>query len=251
MQKTVAAHVVNQHRAGFALPQLPARRIDSPYCRPSRNPKPRCAVCRLVHRAAPFAQIRIVRRKALEVLFSLENPRAVLELVQVQPPWAGVHVASQKGRAEVLAKDPVFVSLRHRRVPRMKCVGHRARLQHTNRSRKSTIQRAMQILGRNRRAQCEARHLGQCVNPRVGTAGALRQRRLPANPPQRGLQFALNGRQPRLHLPALEVSPVISQGDLPGPESSIGLGAIGHGIRCIQPTRCRRCACTGRLSHRP
>ena len=71
---------------------------------------------------------------------------------------------------------------------------------------------------RNGSAQGKARHLGQCVDSGVGAAGALRQRRLAGDAAQRGLQFALDGRQAGLHLPALEVGAVVGQGQLPGLE---------------------------------
>jgi hypothetical protein len=62
------------------------------------------------------------------------------------------------------------------------------------------------------------------MNPGVGSAGSLRQRRLAGNASKGGLQLALYRALPRLHLPTVEIGPVVGQGHLPGLQ---GRGELG------------------------
>lgn len=92
----------------------------------------------------------------------------------------------------------------------------------------------MQVLGRDGSAELEAGDLGKRVDACIRAAGALRERRLAGDAAERRLQFALDGREAGLNLPALKIGAVVSEGELPGLEVRGGLVAIGQGSRWIR-----------------
>src|ERR1700749_4861661 len=114
----------------------------------------------------------------------------------------------------------------------MKSVGHGLRFENANRLRQGTIQRAMEVLSRNRRLHREARYLPQSVPAGVGPSRSLRQRSLADNAFESLLKLALNGPFVRLHLPAVEVCAVVRQGQLPRRRSGGFVNVVGHRNLC-------------------
>ncbi len=114
----------------------------------------------------------------------------------------------------------------------MKCTWCYSRLDNSNGWGERPVESALQVFCRYRGSKRKTCHLAERMNAGIGAPRALGQGRFPANPPQRRLQFSLDGSFSRLHLPAAEIRAVVGQGQLPGLERGLGLGGFDHGNNC-------------------
>ena len=90
---------------------------------------------------------------------------------------------------------------------------------YADRGRKRAVERTKQIRRRDVGLESDGRNLRQRVHAGVGTARALRKRALAGvlttDTFEGGGQFALNGSEAGLHLPAVEIRAVVSENELP------------------------------------
>ena len=82
----------------------------------------------------------------------------------------------------------------------------------------------------------EAGHLAEGMYAGIGASGTLGQGCLTGHPPERGLQFSLDGGPAGLDLPSAEIASVVGKGSLPVLRFT-GLRSLGQNC-VLSVTRC-------------
>src|ERR1700722_4690627 len=245
VEEAVATDAVDDELAVLGGALFPCRREDGADGRLRRH-RGRFYFLDLGFNEIGFAvsEVGIGCGKAEEVVLAFKEARARLERIERKRPRAGVDVAGEEGRAEerrriCCAQDAVFVSFGDGGMARMKGALDSFGFGDADRWRKCAIDGAEQIAGRDGGAKSEACNLRERVDPGVGAAGALRERRFSRDAAERRLKLTLDGWKAGLHLPALEVGSVVGQCELPGLKAGFRLGIraglrlIGHWFRCF------------------
>ena len=135
-----------------------------------------------------------------------------LHPLHVERPVERVDVARHPWRTDLGLKNAIFIGLGSRGVPGVELRVGMLRRQHTNRSRKGAVERAVQVFRGNGRLQFDGGHLGARVNAGISPSATLRQDALPGNVLNCVRKFTLDRWLLGLNLPAAKVRAVICDG---------------------------------------
>ena len=137
-------------------------------------------------------------------------------------------VGTLKGRTDFVAKDAVFVQLRHGVVTGVESGRYVFHIGDANRPGQQMVHGAEKIYTWNGTGGGEGGHLGDSVDAGIGAAAALNKNWRFGKSEKDTLEFALHRHQTGLDLPAVEVGAVIGNGDADTP---FGLISRHYGSR--------------------
>lgn len=149
-----------------------------------------------------------------EVVFAFKQQGCFRHASFVERIRMMVHVAALEGRADLFAENAVFVSLRNGVMTGMKTLVNLLGGEYADLPWQQAVHSAAEIFQWNGVFQGECSHLAQGVHACVGSSGPNDRNRGALDFRQNLLQHSLDGRQPRLNLPTMEVRPIVSERDL-------------------------------------
>jgi hypothetical protein len=121
------------------------------------------------------------------------------------------HIARHKRRTNRPSINPIPISLRPCRMPRMKIRRYFRDLRYSHRRRQNVIQCLHKIPHRHRRLRPKCRHLRQCMHPRIRPPRSLRQYFFAGDSSNCRGKCPLHRCRVRLHLPSRELRSVIGE----------------------------------------
>src|SRR5690348_1535954 len=133
------------------------------------------------------------------------NHRALIERKRVM-----INPATLEGRADLIAKDSVFVCLAPRVKARMEIERCFLDVTDANGRRQQPVDGTAEIINRNGIVQTDSCHLCQCMNTGIGSPGTLHLHSAALNDSNYRFEHTLDGRQIRLNLPSMKICPVVS-----------------------------------------
>ena len=147
-------------------------------------------------------------------MLAFELPRGLGHCSLVKRPRIVQRAAVFKRRQHAAAINSITVRLSLRLPARVKFRAHFFGGGHADRRRQQRVQRALKFRRRQRGLRLEMRHLAQSVYARICAARALDEDLFLRDLASRVNDRALNRADSRLQLPAMEVRPVVRNGEL-------------------------------------
>lgn len=151
----------------------------------------------------------------------------VLEGGEVERKWAVPDVGSEHGGTDAVdcgrngwgiedaGKDAVLVGFTEGAVAGVEALGRDFDGEDANTGREGSIERAMEVCGRDRNGESEGGYLGQSMDAGVGTAGSLGEDGLSCDAFDCLGQGALDGGLVGLDLPAVVAGSIVGESGFP------------------------------------
>src|ERR1044072_8783930 len=147
-------------------------------------------------------------------MLTLERPRAHHHALSIERVREMVRIRPLERATDFTPHDTVFVGLSLSVETWMELRINLLRREHPDGVRQQAIDRAAQIVERNRVLDAERRHLSERVNPCIGAPRPGHVHRAPLHPRNDVLERPLDRRQSRLPLPAMKRRAVVRDLDL-------------------------------------
>lgn len=150
-----------------------------------------------------------------EVVFADDECSGALHFVEVERPIERIDVAGEPGRTDFSPVDSVLVSFCADAVSGVEVRRCVLGVEDADGGGECAIEGAEQVRRRDERSELEGCDLSAGMDAGVGASAALRENMFVGDACDGGGDLALNGRLSRLDLPAVEISAVVGERELP------------------------------------
>ena len=163
------------------------------------------------------------------------SPGRPLHLLDIERMIQRIDISRKRGRANLPAKDTIFVKFSSGAVPGMKTLGCMLRRQHADRGWQRPVEGADQIPFGNGGCKRKRCYLALRMHPGIGATRTLRKNIFSGDAFNGRAELALDCRLLGLDLPPVKLRAVIGEHQLPNLALAGNLighrhGLVGHGL---------------------